>query len=87
MRRLPRDLSCEEGLEKVSSRIDSIVVIPGCATSRRPGIHTPCGGVLLLKEILGLWIPGSLAQRKIDAQGVNFVASSRPGMTARRENA
>jgi hypothetical protein len=26
---------------------------------------------------------GSLAQRKIDAQLVNFVASSRPGMTIR----
>jgi hypothetical protein len=26
-------------------------------------------------------MPGSLAPRKIDAKGVNFVASSRPGMT------
>src|SRR5216683_4296554 len=26
------------------------------------------------------WIPGSLAQRKIDARGVNFVAGSRTGM-------
>jgi hypothetical protein len=32
-------------------------------------------------RIPGLWIPGSLAQRKIDAKGVNFVANSRPGMT------
>jgi hypothetical protein len=26
---------------------------------RRPGSHNPCGGVLVLNETLGLWIPGS----------------------------
>jgi hypothetical protein len=29
-----------------------------------------------------LWIPGSLAKRKIDARGVNFVAGSRPSATS-----
>jgi hypothetical protein len=37
---------------------------------RRPGIHNPQSW---------LWIPGSLAQRKIDF--VNLSLSKRPGMT------
>ena len=47
-----------------------VFVIPGCASWRRPGIHTPCGGVLALNETPGL-IPGSRLARP-GMTGVQF---------------
>src|ERR1700733_10770473 len=40
---------------------------------RRPGIHTPCGDVLVLNETQGLWIPGSLASLAPRNDGLLFM--------------
>jgi hypothetical protein len=55
------------------SRIYFIVVIPGCASWRRPAIHTHDGGYGFRARSLG---------DKIDV--VNFAQSARPGMTRKK---